>query len=50
MIGLQGGRRFVTSVKSKEQGGDHRKSEMAVVALIPGNAGGAKGRQFGKVE
>jgi len=50
MVGLQGGKRLVTSVKSKEQGGDHWKSEMAVVTLIPGNAGVVKGHRFGKVK
>jgi len=43
VVGVQGGAHPLTSVRSEEAGGDGRKSEAPIVAVKPGNAGGAKG-------
>jgi len=34
------------AIKSEDTGGAARKSESSIVASIPGNAGGVKGRRF----
>lgn len=41
----QGIAHLATSLNSKKQGIKDRKSEAAIVAMNPGNAGGAKGRR-----
>ena len=46
VVGVQGGAHPWTSVRSEEAGGDGRKSGAPIVAVKPGNAGGAKGCRF----
>jgi hypothetical protein len=43
---VEGAAQLPTSLNSEEGAGTARKSERPIVALKPGNAGGAKGRQY----
>lgn len=44
MVGAQA--HLLPSLNSEKGGGDHRKSEMPIVAMKSGNSDGAKGRRF----
>lgn len=46
IIGVQEVRTRRQAITSEEAGGGDGKSEAPIVALSPGNAGGAKGRRF----
>jgi len=46
IIGVQEARTRGQAITSEEAGGGDGKSEASIVAMSPGNAGGAKGRRF----
>ena len=46
IVGAGSKAHLLTSLNSEEEGGDDRKSEAPIRAMISGNAEGAKGRRF----